>query len=118
MISNTFRLITYIENVPYQVDIYVVMSYFEGLHEKIMLFEDVIIQSSTSLTFTPRHDINPRALEHNLEHSSVPEFSLYRITLIICFGSCLILYCYRVQFRRKSQRQVYRDFGSKMSPFR
>ena len=96
------------------MDIYVVMSYFEGLHEKIMLFEDIIAQSSTSVTFTAHHDINPRALEHNLEHSTVPEFSLYQMTLTICFASCLILYCYRVQLKRKSQRQVRicRDFDT------
>ena len=72
------------------MDIYIVTSYFEGLHEKIILYDDII---------TSRPDVQPEALESALESTRVPELSH-----LVTMGSCIIFlgyFVYRLLTRSK-----------------
>ena len=82
------------------------MSYFEGLHEQIILFDDIITQQASMTDATSRD--NPQALEQNIleEQSNVPEHSspssvTMMIMMILLGGG----YCvWKAMFKRQSKR--------------
>lgn len=84
------------------------MSYFEGLHEQIILFDDIITHGASMTYATSR--ANPQALEQNIleEQSTVPEYStrsankVALLTMMLLVGG---LYCvWKTIFKRHSKR--------------